>query len=92
MRQYTEAIKAFENSIAINPTFPTAHRNLSLLYYNKELQPVKALKALELAFSLDKKDARVLMELDQLIQKTELSTCKAIGNIKSTSITCYTKR
>jgi tetratricopeptide (TPR) repeat protein len=69
MRQYSDAIEAFENSIAINPTFATAHRNLSLLYYNKQLQPGKALKALELAFSLDKKDARVLMELDQLYKR-----------------------
>ena len=78
MRQYNEAIKAFENSIAINPSFPTAHRNLSLLYYNKELQPAKALRALELAFSLDKKDARVLMELDQLYKRLNFSTGKRL--------------
>ena len=41
MRQHTEAINAFEKSIHINPNFPTAHRNLSLLYYNKEQQPAK---------------------------------------------------
>ncbi len=69
MRQYAEAVYAFENSIAINPAFPTAHRNLSLLYYNKDHQPREALEAMETAFSLDKKDARVLMELDQLYKK-----------------------
>jgi len=68
-RQYAEAINAFEKSIAIDPSFPTAHRNLSLLYFNKEQQPEKALRALELAFSVDKTDARVLMELDQLYKR-----------------------
>jgi len=68
-RQYAEAINAFEQSIAIDPSFPTAHRNLSLLYFNKEQQPEKALRALELAFSVDKTDARVLMELDQLYKR-----------------------
>ncbi|HEY6502642.1 MAG TPA: DUF5107 domain-containing protein [Chitinophagaceae bacterium] len=74
MRQYTEAINAFEKSIAINSSFPTAHRNLSLLYFNKELHPGKALQALELAFSLDKNDARVLMELDQLYKRLNYPT------------------
>ena len=69
LRQYAEALNAFEKSIAINPSFPTAPRNLSLLYFNKEQQPGKALRALEIAFSLDKTDARVLMELDQLYKK-----------------------
>ena len=68
-RQYAEATNAFEKSIAINPSFPTAHRNLSLLYFNKEQQPGKALRSLELAFSVDKTDARVLMELDQLYKR-----------------------
>ncbi len=69
MRQYTEALNAFENSIALNPGFPTAHRNLSLLYYNKIQQADKALQSLERAFSLNEKDARVLMELDQLYKR-----------------------
>ena len=69
LRQYAEAINAFEESIAINRSFSTAHRNLSLLYFNKEQQPEKALRALELAFRIDKTDARVLMELDQLYKR-----------------------
>ncbi|MES2006435.1 MAG: DUF5107 domain-containing protein [Bacteroidota bacterium] len=69
MRQYAEAIDAFEKSIAINPSFPTAHRNLSLLYFNKEHHFEKATKAMERAFELDKQDARVLMELDQLYKR-----------------------
>jgi tetratricopeptide (TPR) repeat protein len=69
MRRYDDAIHAFENSIIINPDFPTAHRNLALLYYNKKQQPAKALQFMERAFKLDQHDARVLMELDQLYKR-----------------------
>ena len=68
-RQYAEAIACWEGSIRIDDGFPTAHRNLSLAYYNKLNDPHKALQALETAFSLDPTDARVLMELDQLYKK-----------------------
>ncbi len=82
MRQYAEAVYAFENSIAINPSFPTAHRNLSLLYYNKDMQPDEALKAMEMAFFLDKKDARVLMELDQLYKRLNHPLEKRLKKLK----------
>jgi tetratricopeptide (TPR) repeat protein len=57
MRQYAEAIQCFEKSIALNASFATAHRNLALLYYNKEKEPVKAQKSMETAFNADKNDA-----------------------------------
>jgi len=69
MRQYTEATRLFERCITINPSFPTAHRNLSLLYFNRDQQPEKALQAMEIAFGLNPADARVLMELDQLYKR-----------------------
>ncbi|MDB5276113.1 MAG: hypothetical protein JWR61_1068 [Ferruginibacter sp.] len=65
-RQYGDAIACWEKSALIQNTFPTVHRNLSLAYFNKESDKDKALAAMELAFSLDRRDARVLMELDQL--------------------------
>ena len=65
-RQYKDAIYCWEKSALLQNTFPTVHRNLALAYYNKEKKPEQALAAMELAFSLDEKDARVLMELDQL--------------------------
>jgi tetratricopeptide (TPR) repeat protein len=68
-RQYKEAIDCWEKSVSINDSFPTAHRNLSLAYYNKLNDPERALVSLEKAFSLDKTDARVLMEFDQLYKK-----------------------
>lgn len=68
-RQYKEAIQSWEQSVRIDDNFPTAHRNLSLAYYNKLNEPRKALNSLEKAFALDNSDARVLMELDQLYKK-----------------------
>jgi len=65
-RQYAEAIECWEKSAALDKSFPTVHRNLSLAYYNKLNQPQKSLEEMERAFALDTTDARVLMELDQL--------------------------
>ncbi|MEO5893473.1 MAG: DUF5107 domain-containing protein [Ferruginibacter sp.] len=64
--QFEKAINCWEQAVAINDTFPTVHRNLSLAYYNKRKEVEKAVASLEKAFDLDRKDARVLMELDQL--------------------------
>jgi tetratricopeptide (TPR) repeat protein len=68
-RQYEEAIKCWEASAKADDRFPTVHRNLSLAYFNKKGDPAQALAFMERAFSLDPKDARVLMELDQLYKR-----------------------
>ena len=68
-RQYAEAVKCWELSVSIDDSFPTVHRNLSLAYFNKMDEVGKALVSLEKAFELDKTDARVLMELDQLYKR-----------------------
>ncbi|HEY9196551.1 MAG TPA: tetratricopeptide repeat protein, partial [Mucilaginibacter sp.] len=65
-RQYAEAVECWERSAALDKSFPTVHRNLSLAYYNKLNQQERALEEMEQAFALDATDARVLMELDQL--------------------------
>jgi tetratricopeptide (TPR) repeat protein len=65
-RQYDDAIRCWEESVAIDNSFPTAHRNLSLAYYNKQHDENRSHTSLTKAFELDTTDARVLMELDQL--------------------------
>jgi tetratricopeptide (TPR) repeat protein len=65
-RQVTEATALWERSQRSDRTFPTVHRNLALVYFNKQQNPAKALKAMEKAFALDRTDARVLFELDLL--------------------------
>ena len=66
-RQYDNAIACWEHSAAIEPTFPTVWRNLSLAYYNKRNDKQRALETLEKAYALDEHDSRILMELDQLL-------------------------
>lgn len=68
-RQYDDAVACWERSRDLDPTFPTAHRNLALAYFNKYNRPQDALTEMEQAFALDETDARVLMELDQLRKK-----------------------
>ena len=68
-RQHTAARQCWEQSVAQDKTFPTAWRNLSLAYFNKDNQPEKAKQALETAFALDTTDARIFWELDQLYKK-----------------------
>ena len=65
-RQYDVAVDNWELSARLNPQFPTVWRNLALARFNKEGLKEEAVELMERAFRLDKRDARVLMELDQL--------------------------
>lgn len=73
-RQYSEAIDCWERAIITDENIPTAYRNLSLAYFNKAGQKEKAILYMEKAFALDTKDARILMELDQLYKITGKTT------------------
>jgi len=77
---YDKAQRLWEKSCAIYDKFPTVHRNLSLLYFNKLGDSGKALKAMETAFELDKTDARVFMELDQLYKRLNYTIADRIAN------------
>jgi tetratricopeptide (TPR) repeat protein len=72
-RQYDEAITCWRKSSMLNNTFPTTCRNLAIASYNKIKDPTMALALLERAYQLDKSDARVLMELDQLYKRLNYS-------------------
>lgn len=67
--QYDEAVNFWEQSREDDPEFPTVHRNLALAYFNKRGLKEQALVSMEQAFALDRSDARVLLELDQLRRK-----------------------
>ena len=77
-RQYDEAIRCWERSRMLDPTFPTVRRNLALAYYNKRSRTGDALSEMRTAYELDKKDARVLLELDQL--------CRQVGAAPETRL------
>lgn len=78
-KRYEEAVARFEACTRLCPAFPTAHRNLSLAYYNKRRDASAAVREMETAFSLDETDARVLMELDQLYKKTGVPPPKRLA-------------
>lgn len=67
--QYDRAIVLWEQSIMLDASYPTVHRNLAIAYYNKRQDAEAARKELEQAFALDETDSRVFLELDQLYKK-----------------------
>ncbi|KAJ9130907.1 hypothetical protein NKR23_g11964 [Pleurostoma richardsiae] len=77
-KQYARARSLWEASVGIDANFPTAWRNLSLAYYNKDRDPGKSQTALEKAFALDQDDARVFSELDQLYKKRGVAPAERI--------------
>ncbi len=71
--QYDLAVNLWKESEDIDNSFPTLLRNLSIASYNKLGDKEKAVSYLKRAFELDKSDARVFLELDQLLQKMQVS-------------------
>ncbi|WP_075590828.1 DUF5107 domain-containing protein [Labilibacter marinus] len=84
-RQYKEAVQCWETSRKLDDSLPTVHRNLALAYYNKEQNSDAAKQSLEKAFSLDESDARVLMELDQLYKKLNISAQERLALLNNHS-------
>lgn len=72
-KQHQRAITLWEESAKEKENNPTVHRNLALAYLNKLNDSDKSKASLEKAFELDKYDARVLFELDQLYKKLGVS-------------------
>lgn len=76
--QYEKSIELWEKSRDLDDSYPTLLRNLSIAYYNKANEKNKALECLKKAFALDESDARVFLELDQLLQKLQTSFDKRL--------------
>lgn len=81
--QWEQSVALWEASVKAEPKFPTAWRNLSLAYYNKEKNPVKAKQAMEKAFALDTADVRIFLELDQLCKKLGWTFEKRLANYEA---------
>ena len=80
--RWEESKEIWENC-ADSITLPTVYRNLSLIYYNKLKDGNSALKAMEKAFSIDKSDARIFFELDQLYKTLNFSLEKRLANMNA---------
>ena len=66
-------MELWEKSVALDDSYPTAHRNLSIAYYNKKNDLKAATAQMEHAFVRDQTDTRVFLELDQLYKKSGTS-------------------
>jgi tetratricopeptide (TPR) repeat protein len=66
--QPEEALKLWEQSVAQDPSFPLAHRNLALAYAHRKSveDPRRAIAELEQAVAAPQKYARQFTELDEL--------------------------
>ena len=71
--QFGIAIQLWEESKEIDDSYPTLLRNMSIAYYNKCGEKAKARECIEKAFELDRTDARIFLEMDQLYQKLGVS-------------------
>lgn len=71
--QWEKSVRLWEAAQRRCPNFATIPRNLALVYFNKYQNSPAAKDALEMAFSLNPKDARVFLELDQLYKKLHMS-------------------
>lgn len=78
--QFKKAIALWEESERVDGEYPTLLRNLAIGYYNKCQEPQKAKERLEKAFALDRSDARVFLELDQLYRKLGVSFAERMKN------------
>lgn len=82
-KQFEEAIECWEKSRSVDDSYATVHRNLSLAYYNKQNDPQKAREAIEKAFSLNQKDARIFLEMDQLYKKIGITPAERLENFEN---------
>lgn len=78
-RQYENAQLCWETSLKLNGDNTVTLRNLALLYFNKTNQKELAREYLERAFELHPSNARLLMELDQLYKKINVSVDQRLG-------------
>lgn len=81
-RQYDVAYQHWLLSSDLDATFPTVWRNIALYEFNKEHNPKQAVLNMERAFSLDRTDGRILMELDQLYKRLCYNHGKRLDNLQ----------
>ncbi|GAA0181996.1 DUF5107 domain-containing protein [Clostridium sediminicola] len=81
-KQHLKAIELWEESVELDSTFPTVIRNLALAQFNKFNKRDSARELLEKAYNLNKNDARVLFELDQLYKKIGMEHSKRLDFLK----------
>ena len=81
-RSRWQEAQALWERCAENIVLPTVWRNLALIYYNKLHDAARARKAMQTAFAMDKTDARVFFELDQLDKTTNAPYAERLARMQ----------
>ncbi len=66
-----EAVRAWERSAELDPSFPVVHRNLGLAYRHRLEREGEAIAHYERAVAADPEDAELVVDLDQLYGEVE---------------------
>jgi tetratricopeptide (TPR) repeat protein len=81
-KRYEEAIREWEFSVKLDPSFAIPWRNLGISYFNVRKDSVRALKAYETAFRANPADARLLYELDQLRKRVGVPANQRLAQLE----------
>jgi tetratricopeptide (TPR) repeat protein len=81
-RRHEEAIAMWERAVELDPSYPTAWRNLAFGYFNVMHDPDRSLNAFAKARANAPHDARILYEYDQLRKRTGHSPQSRLEELK----------
>ena len=82
-KRYEEAIREWESSVSLDPSFAIPWRNLGIAYFNVRKNPERARSAYEMAFRVNPADARLLYELDQLLKRLGVPAAPRLAQLES---------
>jgi tetratricopeptide (TPR) repeat protein len=81
-RRHEEAIRLWERSAKLDPSFSVVWRNLGIGYFNRRRQPAKARAAYERARRAEPTDARLLYERDQLWKREGIAPRRRLRELE----------
>jgi tetratricopeptide (TPR) repeat protein len=81
-RRHDEALRLWEKSSQLDPTFATVWRNLGIGYFNVQRNPARARAAYERALRADRSDARVFYERDHLWKRLGEAPATRLAELK----------
>jgi tetratricopeptide (TPR) repeat protein len=81
-RRQQEAIKLWERSVRLDPDFSVVWRNLGIGYFNIGHNPRKARTAYDRAFRVNRSDARLVFERDQLWKRLGEAPVKRLRELE----------
>jgi tetratricopeptide (TPR) repeat protein len=80
-RRYKEAIDLWQRAAALDPSFPTVHRNLGIALFNVRHDSAGAMAAFDRAQAADPDDGRILYERDQLWKRTGVTPERRLAEL-----------